>query len=519
MSERRNTVFKGAVILVLSGIFVKVLGMFYKIPLTNLIGDSGMGYFGSAYTVYTLFYTLSTAGVPTALALLVSEKKSLGDFEGAKEIYKTSLKLFLLIGLLLSAAMAAFSGEIASLIGNSLSKNAIMAAAPAVFFICGVSAFRGYFQGCKCMEPTAISQVIEASGKLLFGLFLAREALLSGKAIHNVAAYAVIGLSLSSGMAFLFLLITSLIKKDREFTELSRLTRARKKRGFFSSSLEIIKTAFPITLSSSVMTLASVFDLVLVMNSLQKIGYSSLYANTLYGNYTSLAVPLFNMPTSLVIPIALSITPYIRAAKTNGDSETVKKFTERTVRITSLIAMPAAIGMAFLSKPILSFIYTNEESVRMAHTLLTLLAPSIFFLSLLSSSNLMLQAMGRIYIPVIAMGVGALLKCVTVGPFTLRFGMSGAPLSTLVSYAVSSLIAVIFTVREAKVERIASKIYFLPLLCALLCGVSAFTVSCLTANLIEPVSLILSIGAGGIIYIIAAVLCGLFKGLYEKKVK
>ena len=127
MSERRNTVFKGAVILVLSGIFVKVLGMFYKIPLTNLIGDSGMGYFGSAYTVYTLFYTLSTAGVPTALALLVSEKKSLGDFEGAKEIYKTSLKLFLLIGLLLSAAMAAFSGEIASLIGNSLSKNAIMA--------------------------------------------------------------------------------------------------------------------------------------------------------------------------------------------------------------------------------------------------------------------------------------------------------------------------------------------------------------------------------------------------------
>ena len=159
-SEKTNSFLSGVFILTISNVLVKIIGLFFKIPISHILGDEGMGYFNAAYTIYTWLYLLSTAGFPVAISILVSKSIAQKNFHVAKKIGKISLYVLLLSGLALSAITIFCSNAIARLIGSADASFAIMLITPTLFFVCVSSALRGYYQGYGFMQQTAYSHIL-----------------------------------------------------------------------------------------------------------------------------------------------------------------------------------------------------------------------------------------------------------------------------------------------------------------------------------------------------------------------
>ena len=196
VKKTRGGYLSGVLILTVSNILVKFAGLFFKIPMNYAVGDAGMGYYNAAYSVYTLFYMIATAGLPVALSVMIAEARAAGNVLGAKQIYRRAMLVFLAAGTGFSALMLFGADAFAAFIRSEASADAIRVSAPTVLFICVSSAVRGYFQGAGNMTPTAVSQLIEASGKLVFGVAGALWGIRMGYDTPAVAALAVLGLTL-----------------------------------------------------------------------------------------------------------------------------------------------------------------------------------------------------------------------------------------------------------------------------------------------------------------------------------
>jgi len=457
---KKNTLLSGALVLALAGALVKIIGLVYKIPLTNLIKSEGMGYFNSAYTIYTLFYMLSTAGLPVAISMLVSQARTLGNRARVKKIFSTAAIMFFAVGTLGSLAMFFFSGFFAEILGNPSAALSIKAISPTLFFVSAISVFRGYFQGHQYMLPTAISQIAEAAGKLGFGIFLASAAIKKGYGYEKAAAGAAIGLSIGMAVAFLYLAVTAVFFKGEKYYETLYDTLPSGNRRTILKSL--IKAALPITFSASVLSMSNTLDLVTVMHALVKSGLSSAAANAAYGNYTALAVPLFNLPIVLITPIANTVVPYIAGAISAGDTGKVSSSVSISLRTTALIAFPCALGLCALAGPILTLLF-DDSLAQAAAPLLALLAPSVVFLSFATVTNALLQSLGRPLVPVFSMFAGAAVKIISCPIFIERFSVKGTPMSTFLCYFTVCIINFIFIYRGMKEKPRFFKMFMRPL--------------------------------------------------------
>jgi len=418
----------GVLALSLSTVIVKIIGLAYKIPMIAYLGAEGMGYFNSAYEIYALLCVISTAGLPTALAMLISEARERGDRKQAERTYRSALLLFLILGAIGSALMVGLARPIAAWIGNNGAYLCILSIAPALFCVCFASAVRGYFQGFGRMAPTAISQLIEAVGKLVFGVLFAALALRQGEDIPTIAAFAVLGLSLGTLLSALYLLLSKSL--DRRGWSRPAET-ATSKQPCLSMLLRI---AVPITLGSAILSVTRLLDMALIMRRLQTVGWSAAEANALYGAYTTLAVPVFGLIPSLITPISLALVPQLAGAVEGGDREGQTAVADRSIRLTVLLSMPAAMGIAVYAFPILSLLFRSEpESVAVASPLLAVLGISVLFSGMITTTNAILQAYHRVGKPILSMTVGAVVKALSA--YVLlglpQVGVYGAPISTL----------------------------------------------------------------------------------------
>ena len=190
----------GVAILSMSAVLVKMIGVCFKIPLVHLLGTEGMGYFNAAYDVYALLCLTSTTGLPVAVSVMINKKSA-----WQKAIFRVSLLAFSSMGILWSVAVFVLADPIARAIGAPLAAGSLRTIAPALLFICLTSALRGYFQGKGNMQPTAVSQVIEAMGKLVLGLLLSYVAVRFGLPLYKAAACAVLGLSGATMLSTVYL--------------------------------------------------------------------------------------------------------------------------------------------------------------------------------------------------------------------------------------------------------------------------------------------------------------------------
>ncbi|MBR5518514.1 MAG: polysaccharide biosynthesis protein [Clostridia bacterium] len=466
MSKNKKQSFvQGALILVVAALLVKFIGFFFKIPLTFLIKDDGMGLFNSAYQIYTIMFVVATAGFPTAISKMVAESLALNRRQEADRVFKVAICILAVIGIVGSLFLFVGAEAIAGWIKNTRALMAIRAIAPAVLCVSFMAVFRGYFQGRRNMYPTAISEVTEAMGKLIFGYLFAW---MFRESVIKASAGAVFGVTMGTVLGFFSLFAMYLLyKKTKEPYMPGEITDSYK-----NITKKLIRIAVPITIGASVSSLTNLADMFTVMRRLQDITeltpefmakYGALIenikdfdgvsmneqlANSLYGMYTGKALTLFNFPLTMVVALGMSVVPVIAGTLAKKDTLGAQNAVNTVLKLTILFAIPCAIGMYVLASPILQVVFHDDLST----TLLQKLAISIIFVSLLQITTSILQAYGRTVIPVINMIIGGIIKVVINYHLVAVPGINidGAPIGTMVCYFTVMALNMIWIIKETK---------------------------------------------------------------------
>lgn len=503
----KNLFLSGVLVLTFSNILVKIIGLTLKIPLHHILGDEGMGYYNVAYDIYVWLYMISTAGLPVAISIMTAESRTKGNIREVKRIFKITLTLFLIIGLVGMLIMLLGSQAFASAYKLDSSYLCIIAIAPTLFFICVSSAINGFFQGYQNLFPTAVSQIIEALGKLIIGICLALYAVKSGFSLPTVAAYTILGLTIGVAASMLFLTISKLTFKESVFNE--RLNTpgdpTLEPRPVKVLLKALITIAIPVTLSSSVMSLTNVVDGIIISRQLQSLGYTEEVASALFGNYKTLAVSLFNMPPALIYPISYAIIPLLSSVLATGDKEKTHKIMSSAMRVVALISLPCSLGLSVLAEPILKLLF-DDKSAERAAPLLSILSLAILFLAMLNLTNAILQTHKHERKPIISVIVGSAVKLAAsyflIGHPAIQ--MFGAPISTALCYLSAMLLNLYFLSRYVGFTPSVVGIFVRPLLSAGLCALAAIGSYKLISSFISSsITVIAAIGVAMVVYILA----------------
>ncbi len=479
---------------------VKIIGALYKIPLGRILGDVGFGHFNNAYAIYNLLLMISTAGLPVAMSKTISEANALQRTRQVNRVFRVALTTFVILGSISSAVMFVFAQPLANLQGDSLAAPAVRVMSLSCFFVCTMSAYRGYAQGHSDMVPTAVSQVLEAITKLTVGLALAWYLLYLGFGSEFSAAGAIGGVTASGFVSLVYLMfrhhrrnkpVQSLAEEDRPDSS-----------GRILKALAVI--AIPITLSSSVVPITTYLDTVQVQNLLQSaLGYPEELAVSLYGCYQK-AVTIYNLPSAFMVSLTACIVPAVSACLTKKDRLGAGKIAESALRVGALLALPAGVGLAVLSAPIIQMLYpeTNQE---VASFCLFILGIASAFVCMMLLGNAILQANGRAGLPIwfIAIGSAAKLAVNFVLVQIPSIGIKGAPVGTLVCFVLVSAMELIAIKKVTPHPPRYLRVFFKPAIAAAIMGGAVWAVYGLLAGLVgNALSVLVSIVVGGTIYAI-----------------
>lgn len=394
---RHNSFLASALIISLGGLVSKLMGAVYRIPLTNLIGSYGMGLYQLIFPPYIIVMTLATAGIPIAVSRLVAEYNQKQLIGQSRKVFHYALTLLFSFGVLGSVLLFALSGPLASWQGNPQIAVAYKIISPSIIFISVTAAFRGFYQGNMNMVPVSTSQVLEQVAKLAIGLTMARRFLPD---VNKAVLGAVAAITASELVSLLIVVIFYCFRSNRLPLEGCECETFDKRR--------IFSIALPVVMSSFIMQTVQLLDSVMVVNLLKT------NPTNLYGLWSGPVNSLLGLPVTLTAGVAVSALPAITRSFAKGDRNELNDKYNQALKLTILMALPSAIGVTVLAKPILSLLYGSlpAEEIALSATLLSISAPSIIFVSLLQTVVATLQALCKPYVPVFLLVGGIAVKFV-----------------------------------------------------------------------------------------------------------
>lgn len=493
--EGKRGVLNGAVAMATATLLVKIIGVLYKVPLTYILGDEGMGYFNTAYSVYAFFYVISSAGIPKAITMLVARAE---NTENETEcICRGLLKTFGIIGAVLTVIFFALARPISLLIGSSRSFAAMLGIAPSIFLVSLSGVLRGYINGRSRLAPIAISQLIEAVCKLVFGLALALIGMELLLPLPAICALAILGITLGSFFSLLYLYLSCYgIRRKVNERSITRNSLHRMLKA-------VILQAVPLTLSAAIGALSGILDLGIVINGLRAAGYSETLANSVYGNYSTLAVPMIGLVSAILMPISMAVLP--KLSTLSPESAEFGETLRNGWLITISISAPISIMFSLYSFEILDILFPSSQSAGGAPSLAVLSLAAVF-LPLLTLINTALEAAGRIGYALFSLSCGILVKIVVSLLLVPHpgFGILGAALGNVASYAFSLCLSIGFLGKGSRALSLWKSTAILAT--AVICCVPAY-VFIYSVNLIHSstLSFILSAAASMAVYTIVII--------------
>lgn len=488
---KQNTFFGGVATLAVGVVIVKLIGALYKIPLANILGQEGNSYFNTAYNIYNVLLTISTAGLPVALSKTISEANALGRYNQVNRVFRVALTTFLVLGSLSALIMFFGAGAITQIIGSPDATASVRALAFACLFVCSMSAFRGYFQGHGDMAPTSSSQVIEAAIKLVLGLALA--ALLARQSKALASAGAILGVTIGTAVALAFLLF--LFSRRRERRKSDDVPDSSKK-----IFITLISVAIPITIGSSVTNIVYLIDNGLILNQLKNaLGMAQETADALYGIYAA-AGTLYSLPSSLMIPFTASILPAVAAARSRHDHLEASRVSESAMRIGMLLALPAGFGLTALAGPICAMLYPGYDN-DVAGGCLAWLGIASIFVCIMLLSNSILQAHGIVNLPVVIAAIGGLIKLGV--NYTLvavpSLNVVGAAIGTLCCFGAVACMDLFVIHRVVPAPPRLDRIFVKPLIASAIMAVAAWAFHGLLAKVLSLISAFQAVDETGVV--------------------
>ena len=528
MKLNQHNLTQATAILLMSTVVVKLIGALFKIPLSAdyALGDLGFGYFSAAYDLYIPIYTLALSGFPVAISRIIADFVAKKQFNNVDNVFKISFKTLLITGLVGSVLMGALSVPLVLLTDNSgQSVYCLLAIAPSILFCSLASVYRGYFEGLKNMTPTAVSNIIEALGKLILGLF---GAVITMKLFRNPAlsaAAAMLGITLGTLISVLYLILT--LRGQR--TKIISIAKKDNEKEIFK---KLVYLAIPVAIASLSVSLSSLIDSITLRSQLANIlnkdtdNIKLLLKGTTYDGMGILEIPtllygikgkahtIFNLVPTFTTAIGVGALPLITECFVNRKKLAIKKNTELLLKYSSVISFPAAFGFIFVGEEIMKLLFGNISSV-LGGRILGLYGVVALFAGLCVPITSLLQAVEKQKVALINIVLGMLLKFAL--NLTLiripEINIYGSVLATIACYILIFVLHFICVLKTLKFLPNLKECFLKPLFSALVCGIVAYLISKAFNN---NLGIVVSIGFAGAIYFL---LLFIFKEIKLEEIK
>lgn len=505
---RKQSLIKGTLILGLAGVFARFLGLFFRWPIIMMIGDEGMGYYQMSYPIYMLFLGFA-AGMPVAISKMISERSALNDRAGIIQVLKSALMVMGIFGVGTSVLFLLLSKQIMNIGGwDEKSYYSLLGISVAPIFISILSVFRGFFQGLQNMTPTAVSQLVEQVGRVVFGVGLAF--LLYPRGIEFAAGGAALGAAAGGLLGALYLIYKYL----------------KSKRGFYPGRVkgnsyivgELISIAIPISLGAIVGTVMNLIDALVVPRKLMEAGFSAKDSTILYGQLTGKAFTIINVPLTLSIALCAALVPIIAEAHILNRRVEVIHRVETAVKISTVIALPCFCGLFYLSGPILDLILPGQAG---GHMILKYASISLPFIILTQTCTAILQGTGHYMVPIGNIIIGCIVKIIitlALVPITY-INIYGAVAGTLAAYITTTILNMVKLRQKLNISINFYETMIKPAYASILMIIGVVFIYQYGYNytLNSKIACLISVIGGIIIYSILIVLSGVFKYSYLKK--
>ncbi len=527
MTERQRSLVGGISVLGIAGIICKVVGVLFRIPLANIIGGEGLGLFQQVMPSYNLLLAITSAGIPVAISRMVSHYVTIGEPGNARRVFKTALKLLTVLGIVTTIILLLFSRLIARWVATPEGYLSYMCIAPSLFFVCVMSAYRGYMQGMRRMMPTAVSQLIEQVGKVAVALPLASIGFARGGEANGWllgSAGALLGTSLAECAAMLYMIIQGRFFKAPPALPDEKAIAGRE------LAKRIVRISIPITLGACIVPLASTIDSAMLKRLMMGTGISAKLAGTHYAVYSGIVITMINVPTSLAMAMSTNLVPSIAAGMARKDRASVARDAGIGLRVAAVVGFPCSIGMSMLAKPIVYLCYGSSgrftfNDLVLAGSLLEFSACTIILFTMVQATSGILQGAGKQKIPMLTLVAGVVCKIILNAILVSNRNISihGAPIASLVCYTVSMVPNLYYACKYTGCRFSVMDVIIRPLAASAVMGGAVWVVYhaiCSKEQFLPFMSfsrrallVVASIAVGAVVYLIAAFL---FKAIHTE---
>lgn len=508
MKNMKESFMQGIIAIMFSQIMIKILGLLYKLYLTNKegFGDEGNAIYSSGFQIYALLLTLSSTGVPNAISKLISEKVAIGDNKGAHRIFKISFVTFALIGLL--GTIILFFG--ANYIANNMlqipeAELTLVALSPSIFFVAVASVIRGYFNGREHMRASANSQTLEQVFKTLFTIIIVEIiATFSTGNTVLMAAGANLATTLATFLGFTYLYLYY-ISKRREVWQDVKSSVNYKPQSIKIIIKQILMVAIPVSLSSLLSAINKNIDAFTVVRGL-KTFLTEAEAKIQYGILSGKVDTLTSLPLSINIAFSVALVPAIAKAIAKKDTYTAQKRISYSLLLTTIIGLPCTAGLFIFARPILNLLFPNATA---GTVVLQISSLTILFTVLAQTINGALQGIGKVIVPAIALGCGVFAKFIInilLVPIP-EIGVNGAAIGSVICHIISFIIGFTVLKQYLNIDFGFKKCIFKPIMATIIMSsISYWAYLQLTEVIAERISTIIAIMVAVTVYIISIVL-------------
>ena len=511
---KKESFMQGVLAIMFSQVLIKVLGLAYKLYLTNRegFGDEGNAIYGAGFQIYALLLTISSIGVPTAISKLVSERTAVGDFRGAHRIFKIAFATFAFIGFIGTLILFLGAGYISTNVFQiPEAEYTLIALSPSIFFVAIASVIRGYFNGMQNLSITAKSQTFEQVFKTLFTILVVEMiAIASGVNTTLMAAGANLATTLAVIVSFLYL-FKYYNRNKKEIWKQSNMSSIKESKNESAKKVvkNILAVSIPISLSSIISAINKNIDAITVVRGL-KTFLSESAAKVQYGILSGKVDTLIGLPLSFNIAFATALVPAVSSSIAKGDKETITKRVSFSLLVTMLIGLPCTIGLCVFADPILHLLFPNAPE---GELILQIAAFTIIFTVLAQTINGALQGLGKIFVPAIALGAGVLVKLILnliLVPIP-SIGVNGAAFSSVVCHIISFTIGFTVLRKSIKLDLGFVKFVVKPILATFIMAVCSYVIYINLAVVINAqMATIIALVSAVLIYVIAMIALKLF---------
>lgn len=509
--KKQTSFMKNVLMLMVAQVAIKILGFLYRLVIINIegFGDTGNGYYSTGYQIYSLLLTLSSVGIPTVISKLVSERVAIGDHKGAHKIFKTALKTFTTIGIVMSLGLFFGADFIAKNVINVEGvKYTLMVLAPAIMFVAAGAVLRGYFAGLGTMKPTSVTQTLEQFLNCVLTILFVYSTIGKDTAIMAAAG------NLSSTIAIIIAFIYIIIFYKKQKPEILEDCKNQTVQMETKTTKQILKIIFavsiPMTIGSLVAELNGTIDTLTVSNCIQKAFQGALEGGkeALEAKAMQLSGMVSKIETIIRLPLAINaafctaLVPAIAASLAKKDKETAIKRLSFSFFLSIIIIAPCAVGLITLAEPILKTIYPNSYE---GATILQITSISMIFVALSYVINGGLYGLGKTHIPAIALAIGAGVKTILniILVSNPKINILGSPISSTVCQGINFIICSWYLSKYIKLDIKFSKHIFKPLFSAGTMGIAAYLIHKTLINVIgNSKATIIAIFVGIITYAI-----------------